>query len=461
MKPSGFNSLDQALATAQTQKEAAEKQRPPIFLVVGLDFGTAYTKCMVRDRNYRKAYPVPYTMKGGKTYFLPSEIYFGQGRMSHPLQDSREETRTLAFLKMALAAAANGSRSDWLDGVTKTINAEQNPDQLRSVKSLVIFFLVHTLKHVHSFIMERWKNFGQIKGDTVFYNMAVPVAHARDEAIMATFRECLEVAVHYLQSGIEIPDSLEELNSLAGKTASPTLDICDLLPEVTANIQSYVRSRGGREGLYLFADVGAGTVDYSVFLFYRQDGELLLSYPHAAVEHLGSSQLELRTYQRCHLDLTRQIRLLKESEISEGAYTLDLAKELKATQKSLATEITDATTKVIGLTRRKIRRNQFQRMQILYGGGGCAPNPYQSSIAASFTPGWGLIAESQPLPEPPDVEWPNGDGNGLFRRFSVAYGLSFLPTDFPLQRFPDEIDELDPDDRPRKELPAAPTKDEV
>ena len=55
MKSNGFNLFDQAFAVAEQKKtEKIEKstRKTPIYLIVGLDFGTAFTKCMVRDRNY-------------------------------------------------------------------------------------------------------------------------------------------------------------------------------------------------------------------------------------------------------------------------------------------------------------------------------------------------------------------------------------------------------------------------
>jgi hypothetical protein len=179
------------------------------------------------------------------------------------------------------------------------------------------------------------------------------------------------------------------------------------------------------------------------------------------VEFLGSSQLELRTYQRCHREIVRHTRSLKEGTSKNGKLSIDLATELQQIREMIAEEICDATTRAICLLKRKIKRHQFKTMEILFGGGGCSPDPYQRCIEESFSPRWGLSARSQPLPVPSDVDWPADRGSELFRRFSVAYGLSFLPTDFPIQRFPDEIAEFDPEDRPRAVLPSAPSKDEV
>ena len=467
MSNAGFKSLDQALSKALDEKENAAVQRTPIYLIVGLDFGTAYTKCMVRDFNYRgtnrSVFPVSFAVDGERTFFLPSDVGWMNGQLVHALDGIPQQVPVLTFLKMALAAAATGSRSDWLDGVMRPMGMLDSHQQLPCVQALVAFYLVRVMQVVRAYIADRWPDFGTVEGDSLYYNMAVPVAEAREEAVLAGFRRALETAVTIADRGSDLPRELDEMTALVEEQEGSAVATCDIIPEVTANVQSYVRSRGGRKGLYLFADVGAGTVDFSVFIFFSDDGRQALSYPHAAVEHLGSSQLELRTFQRSQAEIVRQVRLLKEGKSQMGAWSADLAEELQLTRSELQQEVFAATEKVIYYTRRKVRRHQFQTMEILYGGGGWAPSPYANGVESAFQPRWGLSAVSQPLPLPNDVDWSGNDGTGLFKRFSVAYGLSsFFPGDPPIQRFPDEIDEIPPgDDHPRASFPTAPSKDEV
>lgn len=462
MKPNGFNSLDQALAKAQTQKAEISVRRVPIYLIVGLDFGTAYTKCMVRDFNYRRVMPIAFRHGCEESFFLPSELGWENGRLIHALDGIPDGVPVLAFLKMALASAATGVRSDWLDGVVRPIGVTDSNMQLESVRALVVYYLVRVLRATKSSVVARWRDFGTVQGDTIFFNMAVPVSQARDKAVLGAFREVLEVAVAIANSGKGVPYSLAEMITLVEKHRGNTLDICDIIPEVTANVQSYVRSRGGRQGLYLFVDVGAGTIDYSVFIYYAQDGNPALTYPHAAIEHLGSSQLEIRTFQQVQAAITRQLRLIKEEIIKSGMWSTNLADELNATRANLEQEIIRATERVIHFTRKKINRQQFQTMQILYGGGGWSPSPYATGVKSAFDPKWGLAAVTQSLPVPGDIDWPTNEEANLFRRFSVAYGLSsFFSNNPPIQRFPDEIEEFDPANRPRAIRQEAASKDEV
>lgn len=466
MKSKSLNSFGRVPTRADKQDEMrTERARRniPIILVIGLDFGTAYTKCMVRDLNYRRAKPLAFKLDDGKTFFLPSEVEWRSGRLNHPLDAPfGDGAHSLTYLKMALTAAVRGERSDALDVVMRAISPSDSHQQIRQIRALVVFYLFGVLRAVHHLITEQWKDFGQHRANTIFYNMAVPVAHARHRSVESVFRECLSTAVILARREKSIPRSHSAMVTLVDQNCGIEVPECDLLPEVTANVQSYVKSRGGRHGLYLFADVGAGTVDFSVFIYFICGGDRALTYPYAAVEHLGSSQLELRTIQRVQVALTQQLRLMKEGATREALWQMDLAKELKQTGDQLRLDLADATERAIAITRPKLRRWQFQQMQILYGGGGCTADPYELGIAAGFKARWGLTPISQPLPVPNDVDWPAGQGAALFKRFSVAYGLSFLPTDAPIQRFPDEIGKLSPTSKQQRATANyAPSKDDV
>lgn len=464
MTPNGFSAFDQAFAAAEQKKIEDSTRKTPIYLIVGLDFGTAFTKCMVRDFNYRRATPVSFGHNGESASLIPSKLGWHAGRLVHPLDGIEDAAITLSFIKMALASAAAGTVSDWLDGVVRPLGVDDPKRQLETLQALVIFYIERILREVHDWIQVRWEDFGQVAGDTVYYNMAVPVAQAADSAVIEAFSDCLNTAVSLLRTGTHTPSNLSECRLYMAIHCNQRFPECALIPEVTANVQSYIRSRGGRHGLYLFADVGAGTVDFSVFIFYDDHGDTALTYPHAAVEHLGSSQLEFRSFHSLQTNLMEKLRLVKEgaSGSGSGKWEVNLPVALDYTRNKMKGEITEVTQRVIGYTQRKVRRQQFQTMEILYGGGGCCESPYEEGIEAAFEPRWGLNPVSQPLPLPDDVDWPENNGAQLFKRFSVAYGLSFLPSDHPIQHFPDEIGEFDPaENHPQRDTPAAPSKDEV
>ena len=361
MNTNGFSAFDQAFAAAEQKKIEESTRKTPIYLIVGLDFGTAFTKCMVRDFNYRRATPVTFGHNSESASLIPSKLGWHAGRLVHPLDGIEDAAITLSFIKMALASAAAGTVSDWLDGVVRPLGVDNPKRQLEAVQALVIFYIERILREVHEWIQGRWEDFGQVVGDTVYYNMAVPVAQASDATIIDAFQECLNAAVSLLRSGTKPHASLPDCIDLVGRHKIQQIDECALIPEVTANVQSYIRSRGGRHGLYLFADVGAGTVDFSVFIFYDDHGDKALTYPHAAVEHLGSSQLEFRSFHSLQTNLMEKLRLVKEGASGNGSgkWEVNLPVALDYTRNKMKGEITEVTLRVIGHTIRKVRRRQF------------------------------------------------------------------------------------------------------
>ena len=98
----------------------------------------------------------------------------------------------------------------------------------------------------------------------------------------------------------------------------------------------------------------------------------------------------------------------------------------------------------------------------MLGGGGSVAVLYQTGVRGGFAL-WHLEPEIIPLPLPEDLEWPPeiDDHDSLFRRISVAYGLSFDRDSLDKHRYPTEIQDLPREDGERQLRPSAPSKDEV
>jgi hypothetical protein len=113
----------------------------------------------------------------------------------------------------------------------------------------------------------------------------------------------------------------------------------------------------------------------------------------------------MRTFQRSQVALTRRLRLLKEGVSRNGDWKMNLTTELNATRAEIRTELTEATVCAVSLAKRKLRICQFQTMQILFGGGGCSPEPYENGIKAVLhragTHGCESTAPSHDVDSPP------------------------------------------------------------
>ena len=113
---------------------------------------------------------------------------------------------------------------------------------------------------------------------------------------------------------------------------------------------------------------------------------------------------------------------------------------------------------------RRAKPRQRRTLKLLIWGGGLVLPMYFQAAQRSFAT-WNMKPDISvlPLPREEEFEWPKGttDRAAIFRRISVAYGLSFDYPTLTQHRFPDEIEPLAEDDEPPLERPQAPSKDEV
>ena len=305
-------------------------------------------------------------------------------------------------------------------------------------------------------------------------NMAVPVAHAQEVSVSKSFQRCLNWSFLLARETDLSRLSAEEIQTALVKIGEPPeQDIgCYLYPEVSASVQSYVKSRAGSDGLYLFMDVGAGTVDLSIFIYYRHESnDRPFSYPSAGIIPLGSSQIEMRVARNLNGNRPETIAELQEivRRVKEGHGNHDesISQEMRVTEREIENEMFQEAAPILGVGRKYIHRPQcpqWRSLKMLIGGGGAETPLYRNAVNQWFERFSHFTPEVSPIPLPAQLQWPanipESQRDRLFRRFSVAYGLSFDIANLDDHRFPKDMPPLpiEPDTPP--ERPQAPTKDE-
>jgi hypothetical protein len=104
-------------------------------------------------------------------------------------------------------------------------------------------------------------------------NVGVPVEHY-DSQVLETFRKVLGVAWLWVKDS-QIPgtlvDAIAAYNNMAGRLNEEVSDF-HAVPEIAAAVQSFVMSREAVPGVYVYFDVGGGTVDGVAFNFLNDQG---------------------------------------------------------------------------------------------------------------------------------------------------------------------------------------------
>ena len=456
---------------------SAGADREPYFVQVGFDFGTAFCKCICRDVFLDKAW---IHMPPGRTnaelpFLMTSAIHYDGARIQHLTDGSGAYVEGgLYHIKMALQSI--GLR-DWDAPVLKpyrlAVCSTTNSDVAQFVESCTVYLIAGALGNVKREVVGRFA--GDVEGDYLAVNMAVPVADADHSGVSSVFDRVLRSAwVLADDLAGHPPIAYSQLREMIEKNRAATeqelvKEACYIYPEVSANVQGFVRSRTSQEGIYLFSDTGAGTVDQSLFLYAKPNGQDHLTYLHAGVFPLGSSVLERRAAMKDGDESWENLERWRQRKESG-----EPASQLQAARRWVNEELGKGTCQTVAHAKRKlIRRQQINKLRVIFGGGGHCENPYRSAVISQFSSnlfipdeidkrrqGTGSLDLGMPIPQDLPL---TGNQRRWIGRLTVAYGLSFERGQLATFRLPKETEVPDAKRvwNPSPVTIHAPSKDEV
>ena len=451
-------------------RPVAPAERQPYFIQIGFDFGTSYCKCICRDVMIDKAWVhIPRDAQDLEFPFLiPSTLVLKDGVIGH-VSNCRAHypENGLYHLKHALVKTA---LQEWDDPALIPYcgngGSEERCQLTTLVEACAVYFLAGAFGMVRADVRRRLPTFGKRPDDYMAINLAVPVADAERPEVNALFHKVLCEAWNLAdQLAGHPPLPLTELESLRknskGFAGNSLNAACFIYPEVSANVQGFVRSRVSSPGIYLFSDAGAGTVDQSVFIFIRrnEDQSEHLTYLHGGVFPLGSSQIEQKAASISgSADWSSLERWREKKEQGDRDLELTKARDWIADRLMVGTQATLAHTKS-----KLYVKDQLCEIKLIFGGGGHCEHPYKTAVMKPFN-GQLFRNEITPaivgLPVPRDLEL-NGSETRWMRRLSVAYGLSFERSELAGFTYPRDVDTPTPDQiwPRRKRMPDPITKD--
>lgn len=221
-------------------------------VAIGLDFGTSSVKLIIGDSVLNKAFAVPFNDEEDiRRYLLPSRLFetantfsLGEGKLVY------------RDLKLSLLA-----------------NPDKEEAQIR-----VTAFLALVIRHARGWLLSEHRDvFSQTN---ILWKLAVglPAAHHLHDEHQGLFQKVILAAWLAASTGKQelldrdtVSDALVRAVQLLGgaETISPSEDIeVNVVPEIAAQIYGYVASNRfdkKARNLFLMVDVGAGTVDSSLF----------------------------------------------------------------------------------------------------------------------------------------------------------------------------------------------------
>ena len=225
-------------------------------------------------------------------------------------------------------------------------------------------------------------DFGKHPDDYMAVNLAIPVADAEQPNVTKLYHAILCEAWSLADSIQGHPSiDLKELESLRKQNLTakePSVSkACFIYPEVSANVQGFVRSRVSSPGMYLFSDTGAGTVDQSTFIFFRKpDNTDHLTYLYGNVLPCGSSYIEFQAAKISDKMDRQTLEMFREKK-ERG----DTDIELVEAKNMLAEQLVQGTIATLACTKKKLFvKERIKDIRVIFGGGGHCEHPYKNSV---------------------------------------------------------------------------------
>lgn len=388
-------------------------------VTIGLDFGTAFTQVVIGQGSRSYAIPVGSLRDDAseEPYVLPCRLAIAEGG-------------SLSFGRGSGGRTVSGLKLRLMDG---------NRDA--ETLTHVIGFMALVLQQARRWFMSQHENVYRHNRFNWNINVGVPTAYYSDTKISDRYRKLVSAA-WYVSTKAEYL-TLPHVRSVGlegGALLHP--DNIAVFPEFATQVNGYARSPMRRSDLHLLMDVGAGTVDVSVFNVYVQEDEDLFPIFAGVVKRFGADVLCL------HRLRTTPNGGLRKEDVDQGvtddvAHTLRVSRDVldkldKPFQKAIHEQANEAVT----ITRPQYPRSRCWKNGVTFmlcGGG--------SHLKFYATVGQVMLEKNMPcplnsvaFPKPGNLFAP-GVSEADYHRLSVAYGLSFDQFDIGELRYPEPIDD--------------------
>lgn len=242
-------------------------------IVIGLDFGTSYTKAAVglRDQILPVSWEGISSMADG--YLLPTEYsLLGDGSC----QLGQAPTVSIEHVRQRLK------------------HPFINPAVSQASIATASIFVALVLRYIRAWVyLKHGKKIGRSKIRWIL-NIGAPSNGLESDRLERAYRRLGATAWILSQRGAAIgPDDALRVAEQAVNDQLPDglFDLC-VRPEFVAQIAGYVQSPQRKPGLHALVDVGGGTLDVVTFIVHEQDGEDVFPFLVPEVKPLGTQMLD-------------------------------------------------------------------------------------------------------------------------------------------------------------------------
>jgi len=400
------------------QFPGTSKNERKIEAIIGLDFGTAFTKVVVGVGNDR--YAISFNKFSTKNeYLLPSILYLDENHDCH-LGDKNQTEK----------------KEDLKDDLIL-----KEPEQLTTEKLYsIIFFLSLSLQHTrYQFMYENWDRFSERKIDWSLH-IGMPAVSFSDEhkKVIELYKFMGTLAWEYSLNKDPLNYKTASDNPPNPKKSSINVNA---LAECDAMLLSYENSAYYAAGHHILIDIGAGTTDASYISIHEQaeDDRLTHTLYDKSVENFGSVMLLNFLSEKTQgdnkwdriADFPDDDTLLVELNINNTkleTYKQEFLKRYHFQLDQLWGKAYDDHIRYNRLDKNRINTGEIKITYFVAGGG--SNIDIYTKETEKFASEKKFPIEKMNYPELIQLR-PTSIDEETSKRLTVAYGLSFSEHDFP------------------------------
>jgi hypothetical protein len=430
-----------------------------IDLVIGIDYGTRFTKIAIGDGAQRQVWA-----DESQNRLIPSIVYAAADGtvMTYPDRAPLGSDK-IEYLKMLLA----DPNIEAFRGIRSHVNGKSIRDVVRPLAAL---FLNGLVRSAQSSLLRKRPELGNRKINW-FLNLSAPVAHC--DSNITAFKEVAAVAFEWAKHAHPTKLKIDDLCASYDNTLG-SLDIANspasVVPELTAALHEFLRDPNRADSLYGLFDIGGGTVDGTIFRINRSGIGLPLVIFAARVDYCGTMAVSRTMLAEIYSRLPHYFESTLLGPDEHPKIGIPLAEPLAFRDKrSVRDEIQILTSSIIFQTSRKLYGQMFSprvdatkrdtpALRVFLSGGGATSGWYKSSIEKAFVDRnlsqFGLTGiRSEIVPSPADYRQSD------YPRFVIALGLADFASALTDARLPNQIG--DRQAPPERRSPEMITKDHV
>jgi len=235
--------------------------------ILGLDFGTAFTKAVVRWSGHHYAVDWSDAVEGEDHNLLAS--VFSEASDGRCVLGANESSGWSVREGIKLQLLSSGAMS--VDGRM----------------SDAVIFIALAFRYVDSWLRRTSRDTD--KGIRWRLHVGLPTKSWDSDATTETFKTVAQAArvLACMPGPVTRAAALEALR-MTDQVDRPAVDV---FPEFACQLYSYLLSPQRREDLHALVDIGAGTLDVAYFNVFMKDGEALLPIFASEVDRLGAHYL--------------------------------------------------------------------------------------------------------------------------------------------------------------------------